>query len=114
MIGKTVKISMLFDYYGDLLTDKQKEILKLYYYQDLSLGEISDNINISRQGVYDHLHRAENSLKKYEESLNLIKKNKNNIKLIKEISSYLKDSEDIKSEDKEFLLKRINKIHKNI
>lgn len=114
MIGRTVKISMLFDYYGDLLTNKQKEILKLYYYQDLSLGEISDNLDISRQAVYDHLHRAENSLKKYEKSLNLIKKNKNNIKLINEISFYLKDSEDIKGEDKDILLKKINKIYKNI
>ncbi|MGM0436691.1 MAG: YlxM family DNA-binding protein [Bacillota bacterium] len=72
MLKKTIEINLLFDYYGELLTDKQQEAMKLYYYHDLSLAEISDKLNISRQGVYDHLHRGEDILRDYEEKIGLI------------------------------------------
>ncbi|ADO77070.1 helix-turn-helix protein YlxM/p13 family protein [Halanaerobium praevalens DSM 2228] len=74
MLKKTIKITMLFDFYGSLLTDKQQEIIKSYFFNDLSLSEIGANIGISRQGVYDHLHRSEASLKDYEAKLGLLKK----------------------------------------
>ena len=50
---------LLYDYYGELLTDRQKECFELRYYQDLSLGEIGQELGISRQGVHDNLSRAE-------------------------------------------------------
>jgi hypothetical protein len=68
------KMNILYDYYGSLLTDKQREIFKMHYLNDYSLGEISQSLNISRQGVYDTLKRAEATLKFYEEKLELIKK----------------------------------------
>lgn len=74
LLKKTIKITMLFDFYGSLLTDKQQEIIKSYFFNDLSLSEIGANIGISRQGVYDHLHRSEASLKDYEAKLGLLKK----------------------------------------
>ena len=74
MLKKTIKITMLFDFYGSLLTEKQQKIIKNYFYDDLSLAEIADNIGISRQGVYDHLHRSEESLEDYEDNLGLLKK----------------------------------------
>ena len=74
LLKKTIKITMLFDFYGSMLTEKQKQIINSYFYNDLSLSEIADNIGISRQGVYDHLHRSEKSLKKYEANLGLLKK----------------------------------------
>ena len=74
LLKKTIKITMLFDFYGSLLTEKQQEIIKNYFYDDLSLAEIADNIGISRQGVYDHLHRSEESLEDYEDNLGLLKK----------------------------------------
>lgn len=74
VLKKTIKITMLFDFYGSMLTEKQQQIIKSYFYNDLSLAEIADNIGISRQGVYDHLHRSEESLDNYEAKLGLLKK----------------------------------------
>ncbi len=71
MLEKTLTLSQLFDFYGSLLTSRQQEIMRLYFYQDLSLGEIAENLDISRQGVYDHLQRAEKQLQDYEEELGL-------------------------------------------
>ncbi|HLV09584.1 MAG TPA: YlxM family DNA-binding protein [Halanaerobiales bacterium] len=71
MINKTVEIALLFDFYGNLLTEKQQQIIRLYYYEDLSLGEIAESLEISRQGVFDHLQRSEKLLKDYEGKLGL-------------------------------------------
>ena len=60
-------LSLLFDYYGDLLTEKQRTCFDLYYNQDLSLGEIAQEAGISRQGVHDSLSRAEAALRLMEE-----------------------------------------------
>ena len=64
-------INSLMPYYLKLLTDRQQEIMKLYFYEDLSLTEIAENLGISRNGVYDTLKKAENSLKEYEDKLQL-------------------------------------------
>ncbi|MDI9475954.1 MAG: YlxM family DNA-binding protein [Natronincolaceae bacterium] len=73
MLKKTVKISVLYDFYNQLLTEKQRDIVDLYYNQDLSLGEIAEELDVSRQAVYDMLKRTERILYQYEEKLNLIK-----------------------------------------
>ena len=62
----TIDLVLLYDYYGDLLTDRQKECFELRYYQDLSLGEIASELGISRQGVHDNLSRTEALLKNME------------------------------------------------
>lgn len=59
-------MSLLFDYYGELLTEKQKTCFDLYYNQDLSLSEIAEEIGITRQGVHDTLARAEGILRNME------------------------------------------------
>ena len=61
-MDKTVYISLLFDFYGELLTEKQKEYVDLYFNDNLSLSEIAENDGISRQGVRDILVRAEATL----------------------------------------------------
>jgi len=114
MLDKTIEVSILFDYYGKLLTDKQKKIFELYYFQDLSLGEIADNLNISRQGVFDHLHRAEDTLKNYEKKLQLVQRNKKNYKIINELIEYVKNSNNIKNKDRQYLLNRLKNMNKNI
>lgn len=73
MLQKTIEISVLYDFYNQLLTEKQRDIVDLYYNQDLSLGEIGDELNISRQAVYDTLKRTEKLLYQYEEKLGFIK-----------------------------------------
>ncbi len=64
--------TMLFDFYGDLLTEKQREYYDLYYNEDLSLSEIAENVGITRQGVHDIVARAESSLLETERKTGLI------------------------------------------
>ena len=66
-MGKDLNYAMLLDCYGDLLTDKQRDIMQLYYYEDLSLSEIAENEGITRQGVSDNIRRAESKMKLWEE-----------------------------------------------
>ncbi len=70
-VGKDLNISVLYDFYGDMLTDKQQEVIELYYNEDLSLAEIADHTSITRQGVRDSIKRAENQLYLFEEQLGL-------------------------------------------
>ena len=91
MFEKIVEVGILFDFYGKLLSDKQYNIVELYYINDLSLSEIGEQLQISRQGVYDILKRAEKSLYTYEDKLRLVEKfNQNNTK-IEEILKYTND-----------------------
>ena len=66
MVEETFELTLLFDYYGDLLTQKQRSCFDLHYNQDLSLGAIAQEVGISRQGVHDTLTRAEASLRHME------------------------------------------------
>lgn len=66
--------SLLFDFYGELLTEHQKEIYEDFVLNDLSLGEIAQERNISRQGVHDLIKRCEKTLNGYEEKLHLIER----------------------------------------
>ena len=67
-----LEMTLLLDYYGELLTEKQKTCFDLYYNQDLSLGEIAEEAGISRQGVHDSLARAEAVLLDYEQKLGCV------------------------------------------
>ena len=71
---ETTELILLYDYYGDLLTSRQRECFELRYYQDLSLGEIGQELGISRQGVYDNLSRTEGQLKKMEEKTGCVRR----------------------------------------
>ena len=64
---EALEMTLLFDYYGDLLTERQRACLDLRLNQDLSLGEIAQELGVSRQGVHDNLSRAEALLKNMEE-----------------------------------------------
>lgn len=74
MENSAVMRSMLFDFYGELLTDKQREYFDLRYNEDLSLGEIAEQCGISRQGVWDIIRRAETAMTEIEEKTGLIKR----------------------------------------
>ena len=75
-MAKNLDNAVLLDYYGDLLTEKQRDIMQLYYYEDLSLSEIAENENISRQGVHDAIKHAEQYLDEFEEKMGLFRKTK--------------------------------------
>lgn len=74
MENSAVMRLMLFDFYGELLTDKQREYFDLRYNEDLSLGEIAEQCGISRQGVWDIIRRAETAMTEIEEKTGLIKR----------------------------------------
>jgi predicted DNA-binding protein YlxM (UPF0122 family) len=71
MFEKNLNISLLLDFYGDILSERQKEILDFYYNDDLSLAEIAENYDISRQGVRSVLKKGETILVEMEEKLHL-------------------------------------------
>lgn len=74
MKSQAYRMAMLYDFYGDVLTDRQKEFYDLYYNEDLSLGEIAENYGITRQGVRDVIVRAEAILTELEDKTGLIKR----------------------------------------
>jgi len=72
--NQTYRMTMLFDFYGDILTDRQRELFDLYYNEDLSLAEIAENCGISRQGVRDVIVRAEAAMNELEDKTGLLKR----------------------------------------
>ena len=75
-MGKDLSVSVLLDFYGDLLTPKRKDALDLYYNQDLSLAEIAEHMDISRQGVRDFIKRGEKQLFDFEGALGLVRRSR--------------------------------------
>lgn len=74
MKNQTYRMTMLYDFYGELLTDRQKELFDFYYNDDLSLAEIAENEGISRQGVRDVIVRAEAAMQEIEDKTGLIRR----------------------------------------
>ena len=68
-MSKNLQISYLLDFYGDMLTDKQQEVMEQYYDDDLSLAEIAANLGITRQGVRDSIKRGEAILLELEQKV---------------------------------------------
>ena len=90
-IEKMIEVVLLFEQYKELLTEKQREIVSLYYEEDYSLGEISENLNVSRQGVYDTLKRSEKILRDYEDKLGLVSKIKEQEELVRILKNKIVD-----------------------
>ena len=74
MKNQAYRMTMLYDFYGDVLTDRQKEFYDLYYNEDLSLAEIAENYGITRQGVRDVIVRAEAVLTELEDKTGIVKR----------------------------------------
>ena len=74
MKNQAYRMALLYDFYGDILTERQKEFYDLYYNEDLSLGEIAENYNITRQGVRDVIVRAEATLTELEDKTGIIRR----------------------------------------
>jgi predicted DNA-binding protein YlxM (UPF0122 family) len=73
-MAKNLEISLLFDFYGDMLTEKQQNMIQYYYNEDLSLAEIAENEGITRQGVRDSIKRAETQLVEMEDRLGFVRR----------------------------------------
>ena len=73
-MGKNLEIALLLDFYGEMLTEKQRDMVHYYYNDDLSLAEIAENEGITRQGVRDSIKRAEAQMLEMEERLGLYRR----------------------------------------
>ena len=73
-MAKNMEIAFLVDFYGDMLTEKQRDMIELYYDDDLSLSEIAEKEGITRQGVRDSIKRAESQLLEMEDRLGLARR----------------------------------------
>lgn len=101
---KIIERNLLFDFYGDLLTNRQRDIYQDAVYGDLSLSELADDYGISRQGIHDQIKRCDKALEEYESKLHLISR----FEKIKKYSNELRKEAE-KSED-EGLKKSINEL----
>lgn len=108
-MAKNFEVSLLLDFYGELLTEKQRESVEYYYNDDLSLGEIAANLGISRQGVRDNIKRAETILFEMEEKLGLMAK----FAALREDLSVLKKSVDM-IDDRNIKIYRSKDINESI
>lgn len=82
-----IELTILYDYYGELLTDKQKNYFEDYYFSNLSLQEISENSNVSRNAVFNSLKEIEKKLNYYESVLKLKSKKESIMKLLSNVDS---------------------------
>lgn len=94
MFEKNVRLSRLIGFYGELLSERQREVCTLYYDDDLSLAEISELIGISRQGVRDCLKKSEAYLTTVDEKLNLLDFFDERSKILEQIISKLTEISD--------------------
>ena len=100
IMDKHIEISILWQIYGKLLTEKQYKVLNDYYNEDLSLSEIAEINNISRQGVRDIIKKGEAKLFEYEEKLEIMKKTQENEKTLQLIFLQLSKLSEISSDKK--------------
>ena len=95
---KIVEQGLLYDFYGELLTDHQRQIYEAAVYDDMSLTEIADEHGISKQGVHDLIKRCTKALQQYEDSLHMIKR----FEAIKSGAEKLKNLSQKDMDDSEF------------
>lgn len=88
-IDDIAQASLLYDFYGQLLSARQREVMELYHEENLTLSEIADEFGISRQGVHDALKNAEKSLKGYESKLGLVAKFQKSTDAVHEIDNII-------------------------
>lgn len=88
-----MRVNFLFDFYQELLTTKQRNYMKMYYLEDLSLGEIAENYSVSRQAVYDNIKRTESLLESYEEKLKLYEKFRKRMLILEQLEAEVPNGE---------------------
>lgn len=98
MKKQTYHMSLLFDFYGEMLTDRQKEFYDLYYNEDLSLAEIGENYSMSRQGVRDAIVRAENYLNELEEKTGIVARFESQMKELSQLETLAAEARKVNSD----------------
>lgn len=98
-MDKKIEVSWLLDFYGQLLTNKQRQVMDMYFNEDVSLSEIAEGLGVSRQAVHDIIGRSETSLFEYENKLGLLKQFSFMSGKMKEISKRLKSCKTLEERD---------------
>ncbi|MCC2684406.1 MAG: putative helix-turn-helix protein YlxM/p13 family protein [Paenibacillaceae bacterium] len=106
-LEKTNRINLLFDFYGQLLTEKQQTFLKYYFHDDYSLGEIATEFEISRQAVFEHIKRAEALLQDYEHKLQLLHKHEERLRYAERIERLLDSPSGVDASQIHILMKTL-------
>ena len=91
MIDKIIRMGELFDFYGSLLTEKQRYCMEMYYVRDLSLAEIGIELAVSRQAVHDMLRRSEQILTEFEDKLRLVERYDSERQVLAEVYDLMED-----------------------
>lgn len=110
-MAKDLSITILLDVYGQLLTEKQRFAIDMYYNEDLSLAEIADEIDISRQGVRDSIKQGEKHLLEYEQQLGVVRRFQNISSQLDRLNNLLKG---LSFEGRERILEIADEIAKEI
>ncbi len=108
-MAKDLGITILLDVYGQLLTEKQRFAIDMYYNEDLSLAEIADEIDISRQGIRDSIKQGEKHLAEYERQLGVVKRFRNISSYLEELNSLIDMAEFKEKEQAKRILDEIAK-----
>ncbi|HJE19718.1 putative DNA-binding protein [Aliicoccus persicus] len=95
-LERTMRMNYLYDFYHELLTDKQRNYIKLYYLEDYALSEIAETLDVTRQAVYDNLKRSRDSLEHYEENLGMYEAFEARTEIIEQLKSKVHDEEVLK------------------
>lgn len=110
--------SLLYDFYGALLTDKQREVMELYHEENYSIVEIADELGVTKQAIHENLRKSEKILRSYEEKLGLMKSLLETRELIeaidKKIDALIKKAQESGTGDEEEGLKEIRDMISNL
>lgn len=109
-MDKIIERGLLFDFYGELLTEHQQKIYSEAVFNDLSLSELSEEEGISRQGIHDLIKRCDKSLQDYENKLGLIKRFQQIKTEIGNIETLIESNNSLEEASKKDLIKRLNSI----
>ena len=107
---KNLKVSYLLDFYGNLFSEKQREILEMYYQEDMSLSEIASLTDMTRQGVYDNIKRGEKEIISLEDKLKLMDRFLEISGVLDNIGSYLQPNAILEKEDCEKIKAEIARV----
>ena len=109
-MDKLARQALLYDFYGELLTERQQQVYESVVLEDYSLSEVAENLGISRQGVHDMVKRCDRILEGYEEKLHLVERFQNRKKQIERICELTEDHR----EDTDRAMREIREISRNM
>lgn len=89
MLEKTYRMGLLYDFYGPLLKEKQRQYVEMYYHDDLSLAEIAEHFDVSRQAVFDQIKRVEKLFEEWEKQLQLAYKYEKRREILKQMETLI-------------------------